>query len=257
MLIYSLVFIIFLSFIAITFIIGRKLAYLKKISPEILVSDDTLDKGFFKSFFKEPLEHIQSLNIRGESLKLLAEVEKLLRRFKVIFLKIERYISDLILNIQQAVKEQERIMAEKKQAVDADLSLNDTKKELGGDVFSLEARSLDEDDKNALKNNEKTPILDINYTKEAVHRNESKVSAGVVIDDFAESRHVLKIDEQRLIMAIAKSPRDANLYADLGDVYFQLKQFDDSAESYQYCLKLDPDNYIVKTKLAKVLRNRD
>ena len=59
----------------------------------------------------------------------------------------------------------------------------------------------------------------------------------------------LRKEEQRLILEIAKSPKEPDLYKTLGDIYMKLEQFGDAQESFASAIKLDPEIKGVKTKL--------
>ena len=59
----------------------------------------------------------------------------------------------------------------------------------------------------------------------------------------------LKKEEQKLIMEVAKDPKNPRLYKTLGDLYLKLEQFDDARESYLSVIKLDPTIKGVKRKL--------
>jgi len=257
MLVYALIFLILASVVGILFIISRKFSYLKRISPDIIIETD-IDRGFFSTYFKEVLSYLSSLNIRGESVKILAEIEKMLRSIKLMFLRVERHISHLINSIQEAVKEQESLIAQQKieaiqKTESATVIVSDSvsignkeraqfsSKEYVGDILV--------DDSN-IKNG-------VSNVENKEHKYAKNQSEGVLIDDFLENELELRKEEQKLILAIAKAPKDPSLYKLLGDIYFQLGQMEDSKESYEYALRLDPQDYILKTKLAKVLRNLD
>lgn len=63
----------------------------------------------------------------------------------------------------------------------------------------------------------------------------------------------LKNEETRLIMEIAKNPKDANLYGALGDLYVEMENWVDAKESYEASIELDPQNDLFKKKLSSVL----
>lgn len=266
MLVYALIFLILASVIGILFIISRKFSYLKRISPDIIIETD-IDRGFFSTYFKEILSYLSSLNIRGESVKILAEIEKLLRSIKLMFLRVERHISHLINNIQEAVKEQESLIAQQKieamqKTESATVIVSDSvsisnreraqlgSKEPVGDIKEYVGDILVDDSNSNIKKG-------VSHFENKEHKYAKNQSEGVLIDDFLENELELRKEEQKLILAIAKAPKDPSLYKLLGDIYFQLGQMEDSKESYEYALRLDPQDYILKTKLAKVLRNLD
>lgn len=67
---------------------------------------------------------------------------------------------------------------------------------------------------------------------------------------------ILKKEEQRLIIEIAKDPKNPDLYRKLGDLYLELKNLKDAEESFLVALDLDPDDLESKNKLHKIKRSR-
>jgi len=63
----------------------------------------------------------------------------------------------------------------------------------------------------------------------------------------------LKNEEQRLVMEIAKNPKDPNLYEALGDLYMEMDNWADAKESYEASIELNPQNEPLKIKLSSAL----
>ncbi|MBI2674174.1 MAG: hypothetical protein HYX22_00315 [Candidatus Yanofskybacteria bacterium] len=63
----------------------------------------------------------------------------------------------------------------------------------------------------------------------------------------------LKKDEQRLIIEIAKNPKDAVLYEELGDLYAKMGGYRDAKESYEAAIELNSNNEELKKKLSQAL----
>ena len=61
-----------------------------------------------------------------------------------------------------------------------------------------------------------------------------------------------KEEEQRLIIEIAKNPKDAGLYKELGKIYVKMGESQDAFESFKKSLELGPDDEEVKSRLEKV-----
>ncbi len=68
-----------------------------------------------------------------------------------------------------------------------------------------------------------------------------------------EEQKRLHEEEQVLIMAIARNPRDPDLYIRLGDIYMHTGEFEDASESYKQALVLRPDNVTIKKRLDRLL----
>ena len=69
------------------------------------------------------------------------------------------------------------------------------------------------------------------------------------IDDKAE----LKKSEQRLIMEIAKNPKNTALYEELGDLYAKMGEHRDAKESYEAAIELNSNSEELKKKLSQAL----
>lgn len=63
------------------------------------------------------------------------------------------------------------------------------------------------------------------------------------------SPEALKAEEQRLIVEIAKDPKNVALYTELGDVYMKLENYADAKESFQAASGLAKDDDTIKRKL--------
>ena len=63
----------------------------------------------------------------------------------------------------------------------------------------------------------------------------------------------LKQEEQRLIVTIAQSPKEASLYSDLARVYMKMRNFSDAVEALATAAKLEPENesYAKRLESAK------
>ncbi len=64
----------------------------------------------------------------------------------------------------------------------------------------------------------------------------------------------MKREEQRLIIAIAKSPKDYQLFESLGDLYVKMKSFSDAKESFEAAIELNSQNEDLQKKLSQVLK---
>lgn len=71
--------------------------------------------------------------------------------------------------------------------------------------------------------------------------------------DFSDPEQ-LKAEEQRLIVAIAQNPKDAQLYRDLARVYLGLANHADAVEALKAALKLEPADERTAKRLEKARR---
>ena len=86
------------------------------------------------------------------------------------------------------------------------------------------------------------PTSDKNHESEVVSVQKQTISPAF-----------LKNEETRLIMEIAKNPKDASLYGALGDLYVEMESWIDAKESYEASIELDSQNELFKKKLSSVL----
>ena len=73
------------------------------------------------------------------------------------------------------------------------------------------------------------------------------------VEDRSVSHTFLKNEEQRLIIEIAKSPKDTKLYEALGDIYIEMEGWSDAKESYEAAIELNPQDETLKQKLSSAL----
>ena len=84
--------------------------------------------------------------------------------------------------------------------------------------------------------------------------HEEKPSAIMPIADNAVL--TLKQEEQRLIIEIAKDPKNSLLYRMLGDIYVKTKEIDDAIQSYKKAIELEPTDQSSLDKLEKLEKDR-
>lgn len=87
-------------------------------------------------------------------------------------------------------------------------------------------------------------------TKEAEVNNEREAEMSSQTGNGAK-KNDLKEEEQRLIIEIAKNPKEAELYKELGDIYVKTGEWSDAVESFKKALELDPEDESVKNKLEQ------
>ena len=65
----------------------------------------------------------------------------------------------------------------------------------------------------------------------------------------------LKKEEQKLIIEIAKDPKNKDLYKGLGGVYLEMDNMKDAVESFKVALELDPEDREIESKLEKIKKH--
>src|SRR3989344_8297726 len=63
----------------------------------------------------------------------------------------------------------------------------------------------------------------------------------------------MKKDEQRLIIEIAKNPKDFRLYEVLGDLYVKMNNLSDAKESFEAAMELSPHNEELQKKRSQTV----
>jgi len=89
--------------------------------------------------------------------------------------------------------------------------------------------------------------------KETAATAEEKAEAGDLLGELGDSAENLKQKEQLMIIEIAKSPKDADLYKNLGIIYMKTGEWQDAKQSFEKALELNPGDDIIKRKLGRVL----
>lgn len=178
------------SLIGLGYAIGRKFVYLKKLTPEAISDPPATSATFWNGMFIEILATVRKINWKEYRVAMMTESEKLLRRTRLVFLKIDNLTHSLALRMRRSAKRQEEVL----------------KKE------------------------------------EAIEEAVVEIPKPSVLDP--------KEEEQRLIMEIAKNPKDKLLYLRLGDVYLKMDDRENARLSFQTVLDLDPENWYAKKKLA-------
>lgn len=82
--------------------------------------------------------------------------------------------------------------------------------------------------------------------------NESKKAASNA-NSQADEKEDFKKNEQKLIIEIAKNPKNAVLYEELGDLYSKAGDHKDAKESYEAAIELNSNSEELKKKLSQSL----
>src|SRR5688572_4391625 len=101
------------SVIGITVIVWRKIPYLRKLTTEVGPG-----ANFWSDFAPELVSFYNRLNIGSYRNKLLLEMEKFLRRFRLVFLKIDSLSDTLIKKLRRGHAAQETIQSPAEKVVE-------------------------------------------------------------------------------------------------------------------------------------------
>ena len=184
----------------ISVIIYRKMPYLNKLTPEThLPARAGVWDGVLTDLFPELSEGIKGLKLKEYGNLWLIELEKLLRRLRVVSLKMDRISDSWIKKIRS------------------------------GHGFRTTLPMVVE----------KTEVIENPVIK-------AQVVPKITMED-------MKREEQRLIIEIAKNPKDSKLYEVLGDLYIKMNNFSDAKESFEAAIELSPHNEELQKKRSLVL----
>ncbi len=185
-----------ISIAAIFWLTARKFVYLKKLAPGVIDGSNVAQENFLAEFFPEVAQHLKMAKLQKYGAAILAEFEKLLRRLRLISLRIDTFMSQLVHRVRKSNARREETLG-----------------------------------------------------KETEAEVEKEASKPIRVNDVKKD---LKEEEQRLIIEIAKNPKDAELYKKLGQVYLRTGESGDAFESFKKALELNPDDAETKTKLEKI-----
>jgi len=186
---------ILLSACGIIYIVYRKMPYLKKLTPESHEMNDNI----FRDFFPEIMAHINEAKLKQYQKNLFVELEKLVRRLRVVTLKLDHISDRLIKKIRH-------------QHISAHLEHK----------AMLEEKNMESE-------------------------SENKSQAATLEEE-------LKDREQKLIIEIARNPKDPALYNLLGDLYIQMHNVEEAKESYEAALALNPHDLALARKYSQLLK---
>ena len=202
---------IIVSMLGIAIIIWRKIPYLKKLNvDEAALGQDSRDftlQDFFLDFVPEFKG--ESVNTRAKEYKnlWLSELEKFIRKLRLLSLKVDRISEALIKRIRKVNKAKIAPVGEHTATPD--------------------------------------PVVEIKTEHKSVTDQKSPV----------RSPEALKQEEHRLIIEIAKDPKNYRLYKVLGNFYLDIKNYSDAKDSFEAALELNPEDPELKEKLSSVLQN--
>ena len=182
------------SVVGISVIIFRKMPYLNKLTPETHIGGNVL-----ADLFPEFSERFKSLKLKEYGNLWLVELEKLLRRLRVVSLKMDRISDSWIKKIRKS------------------------------NVSRITTQVISENTE-VVEN----PTIKVQTTPQTM------------IEE-------MKREEQKLIIEIAKNPKDSKLYEILGDLYVKMNNLSDAKESFEAAIELSPNSEILQKKLSQVI----
>ena len=98
------------------YLAGRKFVYLKKLSPEAISNPPATVRSFWSGMFPEIVSFFGRINWREYRVRITAEFEKLLRRIRLLFLKIDTVTHNLANRMRRSKKHHEAILIKEETA---------------------------------------------------------------------------------------------------------------------------------------------
>lgn len=90
------------SIAGILYLVSRKFVYLRKLTPEAISNPPATANTFWAGFFPEFIAWYENVNWRGYRVGITGEMEKLLRRVRLAFLKIDTLTHNLTLRLRRS-----------------------------------------------------------------------------------------------------------------------------------------------------------
>ena len=216
---------IILSIAGILVILGRKIPAVLNLRNEEKKKGKIFQikrkKGIFFYFFKKIKEKIISAKPEKFTKRAIVELEKILRKIRIQFLKLDQ---KFLVWIQK--------LREKSEGT---FTSNNLREKL--DNLKSKKKTIQ-----FLEKKEKPVIKRLNGTKKrevSAKTNNSKQNKNTG-------------EEKKCIEAIARNPRDIELYKKLGTIYFEKRNYKDAKSSFEQILKIDSKNKEAKKELKKI-----
>lgn len=232
---------IVLSLIGIIVLLMKKSKEVARL-PQEEVSDDKTEAMKEAGFFRKKLELAKKINGNSAKHFFLAISEKVTRKSRLLFLKLESRSA----NLSNAIREKRKARFKKNNQVV---------------TFQRESEIIKKLE-NYRVEKEKPPIIEKIYKEEEPARNASDSVAGgekeikpIISESVATPRAKTEIRdrlEELLIERIAVNPRDIEAYERLGEYYLEIKSYSESEECFKQVLKLDPKNKNAKYRMRRL-----
>ncbi|MFA4817103.1 MAG: tetratricopeptide repeat protein [Parcubacteria group bacterium] len=246
------------SLVAIIIFLVKKLDKVSQLSIEEIVREEEErkimmeDAGFFQKI------SLKIKNIKWDDFKhgLLGMLEKITRKSRVVFLKLESKFGGWSENI----REKRKARTERKMQVQ-----NAGKKE---NIFQKIREYKPERKMAQLESKEEIEIKKPAFERRAFKkteddpaRNASHSDAGgekiikpIISEKMVRPRKAEMKDrlEELLIERIAANPKDLEAYERLGQYYIEIKGYADAKECFKQVIKLDPGNRNAKYRLKRL-----
>lgn len=193
-------------------------------------------------------------------LKLL---EKMTQRFKIFFLKIHNHLNSL----SQSIRDR-RVLFQKRQEKTEEIAESETNRtdvnptqseeSKGSTFFGASKKEVDKTVERAPSESpDAIPVtIETPSATSLYGRAGDSLARAVTAPLLRRRKEKAKrlFSEEDLIGKIAKNPKDAFAYEELGDFYLETEALEDAKACYRQVIKLAPLNREVKEKMRKLER---
>jgi len=239
---------IVLSLAGIIIFFMKKAPEIARLSDEEDLEREKIEMLAGAGFFGRIIIRIKTIRVDDVKHFLLAISDKLTRRARILFLKLESKSKDLNDSIRDKRKNRFKRNPESVENLEEDDIINRVKnyqpekaeKKRGYLSELKKSVSRDRAEKNPLAGGE---------------NEEEKIIRPTVSDKVVKPQARVEMKdrlEDLLIERIAANPKDTEAYERLGEYYMEIDSVNDAKECFKQVLKLDPKNRNVKYRMRRL-----
>lgn len=242
--------IIILSFIGVITLLVKKaprVADLKELSEGKISGNNLENAGFFKRIFLK----IGSFFRLRFKIWFWAFLEKMTRKFRMLFLKLESSFNQISSRIREK-KNSKKIEAETEKGEKEEKEENPP---AGGEKKMEE--KIESYDFSYLRKKFCEKPVKINKKEIAIDETKEKPIKPMISDKVVSPRgrsEMKDILEDVLIERIAANPKDTEAYERLGEYYMEIGNYEHAKECLKQVIKLNPNNRSARYKMKRLER---
>ena len=232
---------IILSLAGIIIFLMKKAPQIASLSDEEDLEREKMEMLAGAGFFRRIVIRIKTIRWDDAKHFLLAISDKLTRRLRILFLKLESKSKDL----NDSIRDKRKNRFKKSSA-----NVENTEED---DIINRVKNYKPESKKGYLAELKKTVYRDRDENKK--EESEEKIIRPTVSDKVVTPKARVEMKdrlEDLLIERIAANPKDTEAYERLGEYYMEIDSLNDAKECFKQVLKLDPKNRNVKYRMRRL-----
>ncbi len=98
------------AIVAMCYLMARKFVFLKKLTPEAISNPPATASTFWRGMFQELVELAERFNWRQHRVEFTAQSEKIVRRMRLMFLRLDTWTHNLSNRLRRSAKHHEAIL---------------------------------------------------------------------------------------------------------------------------------------------------